>query len=222
MLELSNFIFNLIFNLYPDHNISMAFLPLLIAGLSALAGGLANRSSTQNQRASFNNIQATTPTYDPETMGLRNTILNNYMNMMPGTSGYQNFINQGISGINRSSDLQRQNLQSILAARGIQGPAAGNSLAGLENSRFSNILNFTQNAPYQALAGAGNFFSQIPKGATTTSSGTQTGQFQQPGNILGGGTAGLANVLAYLYGQGSFNPTQRALNPYISDDPGNS
>src|SRR2546430_5090784 len=100
----------------------MAFVPLAIAGLSALGGALGNRSSTQKSSQTTSGTSTEAPNLDPQTLNFRNTILNNYLQQLqPGNvdlSGYQANATQNI---NQSSELQKQKMREQLAARGIFG-----------------------------------------------------------------------------------------------------
>ena len=81
-----------IFNLFFKFSIGFGFLQFLLPAIGALAGGLANRSSTANQKSSFNTTQTNTPNIlEPETSNLKNLLTANYTNMIPGGAGYQNY-----------------------------------------------------------------------------------------------------------------------------------
>lgn len=178
-------------------------LPAVLGGLGAAGGALSNRASKQTSEGSFENFNAAdvTPQLSPEAELLKGGLANKYYSMI---SGDPSFINSGIQSINRDADLYRQNIQGNLAARGIQGPAAANAENVAEADRFAKIINFKQNAPLAALKDATSFFSTIPYGTSsrTTSSGTEKGVNQLPGNKLGGGFSGAADMLALLYGLG--------------------
>ncbi len=196
-----------------DKNIDAAFLQFLLPLLSGLAGGLGNRGATQTGTQTSTEKGTVSPLLDPYATNLERSIGTNYLNMMPGTAGYNQYLAGGIRNINQNTDLQRQGLNSILASRGISGPAAGTALGNLENQRFGNITQWQQQAPFMALQPAAQFFSQIPFGRTEDI--TKTGRETQttPGNILGGGLTGLTAMLANLFGQGSYSGSNYPNNP---------
>lgn len=218
-----------------------AFLaPLAIAGISALGNYFANRKKTTSQTqdttnrstgsvsstADINDVSTTRPDLDPATMTYLNNIRDRYTALLdqdPNLSGYEA---GGIQNINRAGDLRSRAIGNILAARGLTySPIAGSAMASAEGSRFSDVANFRNQIPMlreqimrERLAEAGNFFSRIPTGQTTTnigqrsgtesrdltSTGNMTGTATDPGNQLGGLFGGLGTSLAYLYGSGAF------------------
>lgn len=200
----------------------------LLPGLSALAGGLGNRSSTQRNRGSFNNqsrnygtnFTSVTPEYDFFQDKLRGNIFSKYMDLInkdPDLTGYRN---TQVGNMNRLADVQRRRAIEEAGARGVGGPALNTSLDNIDAQRFSGITQLDNQIPLLArdlnmnlLNQATGFFSALPMRTSTENtfdqftnqSGTQEGQVQMPGNVAGGITGNLANMLAFLYGQGAFN-----------------
>lgn len=198
----------------------LPLIPLAISGISALAGMFGNRAkkleSESSSTSSFNRSGTSMPTYDEKTRQMRDQLMHAYLDPLgydPDLSGYQA---EGVGEINRGSDLMDRSIENMLASRGLSGTSAG------ATSRIMNYLNrgnqlssFINSIPMlaedrrrQNLQMAGQFFSQLPYGQTTTERGTQTGTQKgtqtQPGNMLGGGLMGLGTSLVGLYGEGAF------------------
>ncbi len=201
---------NLINLIFPS--LSKGFFPLIplaISGLSALAGGLSNRSQqTQQQQTS-----TSTPNLDPQDLNFRNQIMSQYLNQLSQGVNLGGYQASGIDDINRNRELQGQQTRENLASRGINGPAFNFALNNINNQRYGDLTRFQQGIPLlqhqlqsDILRNAGGFFSSIPYGQTQTGKGTQT----YPGNIAGGALGNLSSVLAYFLGQGAFKPS----NPY--------
>lgn len=194
---------------------------------SALAGFLTNRDKTQTSNTSGTSSGSTfsgtdiTPTQTPENQQFMNDIRNKYSSMLNEDPNLTGFTASGLRDINRGSDLQSQNLEGILAARGITGPAAANALGGVQQNRFNQATQFRSGIPLVArqlrsdmLGKAGEFFSRLPVGNSTTSfggtnssstgSGTQVAQ----GDPWGGGLGSLMIALAH------FNGLNKGVKPY--------
>jgi len=205
-------------------------IPLILSGISALAGGLSNRKSTQQQQSTTNfsgtdvsdYSSTSTPTYDPKALSFRDILINNVLKGMNVIPSEEDILFGNIDSVNNARRLQKILTESNLASRGLSySPAAGTAIGNVENQRISDIIGAHREAPLQyqqyrqqAMAPALSLFSQIPygttqKGTSTTSrSGTQqtSGTTTQPGNVLGGIFGNLGPTIAGLYGMGAFNP----------------
>jgi hypothetical protein len=169
------------------------FIPLALSGLSALSGGLGSREQEPNQTS-------TSQISDPRFMNFRNRMLGQAENLFSSVPTEDQFRTSGISDINRTAGLRNQSLESILAARGIRGPAAGTALAGAENQRFGDIVRLNQQIPFlrqqmmeSALRTSGAVGAALPFNQTTT--GSQT----SPGNVAGSTLGSLASTLALAF-----------------------
>lgn len=211
------------------------FVPALIAGASAVAGALGNRSKkytsesqmdqTTTQEGSGTNEVA--PVYSDEVAGLlKNPLLAAYSNRLrEGTSPFMDaYRAQGLRSINQGASARQRILQNLYASRGLQwSPAAATAEAGSEANRVGNIINFQTGLPLieeelrsNRLGEASRFLASLPIGqrssysqrATGRTTGTQTGTQTMPGNMLGGAFGGAAGSLALLYGMGAFNGGQ--------------
>jgi hypothetical protein len=158
----------------------MAFpvVPLAISAISALSGGLGNRSQM--------------PKLDPALAQLRQQLIDAQFKIMNG--GGDNFAAGQIDDLNESYDLEKQRLGEILASRGVSGPAVGFAEAGMERNRFSDIRKIKQAIPFLNLQSGQQLFQTLQPSGT----GTQ-------GNVLAGATGNFANTLAYFLGQGAFS-----------------
>jgi hypothetical protein len=205
-------------------------IPVALSGLSALSGLLGNRDEKSSQQSTSNNTNRTDfsnissnhnyQNLSPEDFTFMDTIRNRYTNLLnnPDISGY---MGQEVNNINRNYAAAGNNAQEILAARGITGgPASATSAINNDQNRIRDITQFQNNAPLlqrslyeDTLGKAVNAFSQFPKDTYsdstntgnnygyTNSSGTGTGV--QDGNMLGGLTGNLSQMLAFLFGQGA-------------------
>lgn len=211
-----------------------AFLaPAIISGISALGGLLANRRQRQKQQQRTTGttrgtqvIDETTfqrPDLDPETQSYLDLLRQRYTDLINRDIDLSGFESTGIQNINRAGDIRQKALSNILAARGLSySPVAAGALTGAEGARISDVVNFQNQIPLlreqtmqDRLNQAAGFFSRIPIGQSTTTTGTRTGEeftdttgtgtLDIPGNRLGGLFGGLGSVLAYLYGQGAFS-----------------
>lgn len=210
-----------------------AALPFITTALGALGGLLGNRPSTTTQSGTSNTTgtqntsgsSLITGSKGPAGDYLNSDLITKYLAMLnqdPDLSGYRA---GGIGDINRLADVRNRNINETMAAHGISGPALGTSLINSENNRTGDITKFSQGIPLMAqqlnlgnLNAAGNFAAGLPESQMTNFNNTenstqntqQTGNVNQPGNMLGGLFGGAGNMLAYLYGNGAFgrNPTQ--------------
>lgn len=202
-----------------------AFLaPLAISGISALAGMFGNRKQTsqQSNNQSFNRAdsfdQTDLPAYDEFQQNYRDQIYNKLLERLNSDPNREGYSNSGLAQINRAGDARQQALNHILASRGLQNsPIAGYSAASADSNRVSDSVGFLNQIPMLAdqrqrenLGSFADFFSRMPVGSrrsgTNSQSGSssESGTFRQPGNMLGGGLAGLGSALAGFYGQGAF------------------
>lgn len=204
-------------------------VPLILSGISALGGLFGNRKQKQQQtQQSTQNVDITdfieqfqSPTFDEETLGLRNALISQFLNRVNNAPGFgEAYRAAGLQRINQSNNLGRQLLENSLAARGLSSsPVAANAIAQNEANRLMQGSQFLTQAPItldqlmqERLLQAGNFFSQLPHGLATTGTtrrtGTTTGNVQgettTPGNLLGGLFGNLGTTLAGLYGRGAF------------------
>lgn len=161
---------------------------------------LINTSSLANQQQQVGSD--TTPTYGPEAQQLLSRLTGAFSNLTqpPDLRGYQA---QGLQDIGRSSDLQRQNVNEIMASRGLStSPVAATAANNVESNRFSQMNQFNQSLPLLAdemrmrnLGAATNFFQAIPKGTTSTgfnlgstSTAGQTSEASQQSGLTQGTT----------------------------------
>lgn len=173
----------------------MSFLaPLAISGISALAGGLANKAKTSTATS--------TPTLQGGQQALYNQLLTQQAGMMGGPSlgGYQA---SSEDDINHMAQLQQKNLQETLAARGITGPAANYAAGRVDNSRFAQISKLRQSLPLlqqQFGTDAINAGSNLVRAVAPGNTSTQTTPGQGAAGAIGNG----ASTLAYFLGHGAF------------------
>lgn len=196
-------------------------VPLAISGISALGGLLANRKSKQEQESkstSVDNIdQYTRPEYDPKSLIMRDLLMHQFLGRTEDDNDYWGgYAREGLNDINRGSDLNRQAIDNLLAARGLGRTTAGaNSYISNEMNRLNQGNSLMNQIPLladqrrrQNLLDASQFFNQLPVGqhvtGTTTRNTTSSGTVTNPGNMLGGMFGNLAGTLAGLYGQGAF------------------
>lgn len=167
-----------------------------------------------------------------------NNIKDKYLGLINTDPNLTGYTASGVSDINNTSNAQRAAIEANLASRGVTGPAASTSLNANDANRFANITKFKQTIPLlsrqlqqDTLDKALGVFNAMPRGTYTETAGGSEGfenQFgnqatqgttTQPGNMLGGGIGNLANLMAFLYGQGAFGngpnrlPTQTAAPP---------
>ena len=219
-----------------------AAIPLAISGISALSGLFANRKQQQQQESTSRQVedinQLTAPEYDQKTKAMRDILMNQYLDRLGDNQNFfQGYQRQGLSDINRGSDLAGESINNMLASRGLGGTTAGSyaqvanqlNRSGQQNQFLNQIPLLADQRQSNLLEGAAGFFKGLPVGqrqtgqnvTTTTSKGTAT----IPGNMTGGAVSGLANSLMGLYGQGAFGgpPAQRiGYNPYPLTTPTNS
>lgn len=192
--------------------------------------GEQNTSSSSNASSTLQNLlnsifsqsnqqqqtQTTTPNLSPATQTLLDKLIGSFSSIAKPVDmrGYQA---SGIQGINTGADLNRQAVDNIMASRGLAtSPAAGTADANIEANRIGQINSLNSSLPLLSnqlnlanLNAAGGFFSQIPKGSTTTGSvlGTQTGTNQQTQNQTG---QNYANNFGYSSNQQSQHTDQQS------------
>lgn len=166
------------------------FIPLGIAALTGLSGGLGSREQETTQ----------TSTIDPISKGYRDQAVARLFSSVNRDPDLRGFEASGIRNINRGSELERTSLEGILAALGIQGPAAGSAIGGIERNRFSDVTNFRNEIPLlrkQLREDAiSKFLGTLINSADRITTGTS------PGNVAGGALGNLGNTLAYFGGRG--------------------
>ena len=209
-------------------------IPLILAGISGVAGILNNRPRTTttniNQRTQGTSgsqsygTSESSPNYDPQTQALRDQLIQAFGGRLgaDATGLVDSIISQNASNINRGSALTRSLIQSNLASRGLgyspAGTAANNQYEAdrvsqqiqNQNSRLPLLDQIIQ----QRLDAAKGFLASLPVGtrgntfSSTTgyndSTTTGTQTSTGTGNEAGGGLSSLASVLGGLYGAGAF------------------
>jgi hypothetical protein len=158
----------------------------------SMTNWLRNFLSTVGQTESTG-TSTTTPNLSPQAQQLLQQLTQSYSKFARPVdlTGYQA---GQIQDINRSSDLQSEAVNNIMAARGLSNsPAAGTALANVQGQRFGDITKLNQSLPMlgnqlnlQNLNAAGGFFSSIPYGTTTGTSGSTSSQQNQSQDQTGG------------------------------------
>jgi len=201
-------------------------IPLAMSGISALAGLFGNRQKkqTMEQTQTEDLNRLTAPEYDPKTGLMRDTLMNYYLDRLGSDEDFfGGYRKQGIGQINQGSNMANEQIQSMLASKGLLGTTAGASAftSNLLNrynqgNSFLNSIPMLQDQRRAAnLKDATGFFAGLPVGqrvtgqSTTRSTSTGTGG----GNMLGGSLASLGTTLGGLYGQGAFSPTRKPIVP---------
>jgi len=173
----------------------MAFVPALISGVSALAGGLLNKPKTTTQNTnqttnisgdqSANSNANTAPVYDPLQLAMRNYLLGQfYQRSSPGAIGNQvgSYINQGVNNINESAGTNQAALSNMLASRGLSYSGAASTPLGMaESNRIGQITDLRNSAPILAdqfqsknLTDFASFLSGLPVGQKSASDAYST------------------------------------------------
>lgn len=205
------------------------FIPALIAGISALAGGLGNRKSVQKKEStSTQNIdQSTTPVYDSKTGLVRDRLLNEYLSRLESTPAFiENYLTRGVQGINRASDVASRVAENVVRARGLGRTTAGTvPVIGRDVQRAYSIADLENTAPLlerqfdqENLLNLSNFFSKLPTGSRTTGTNVTntTGTVTNPGNVLGGAIGGFGTALAGLYADNQEDKRQGSLTEMLA------
>lgn len=211
-------------------------------------------NSSSNTSGSFANnssgASSTMPMYDQLGATSREQLLRTFMAQMDPAKidqQVQGQTNMNAMNINAGADAKRRILADSFSSRGLGfSPAAATSSMGFDDARIGQQVQNMNSAPLlrqqlmdNALKNAGGFFSSLPVGSSTTTSGMQQGTQQQnttgtqhmEGTQKGApstdpwAAAGtnMAGMLAGFYGQGAFGgPTSTpyqgvtggAMNPY--------
>jgi hypothetical protein len=168
--------------------------PLIMGGLSALGGIFGNKKQTQTSMPKVN------PAYTPIQQALISSIMERLRSPSSLPSGYEA---GQIRDINNTYGLAGQNLSNRLTARGLgSSPVAATGLTNMGIARAGQISTMQGTLPLlerqmqnEDLSMAGNVLRTGMGQETTT-----------PSNMVGGAFTSAANMLAFLYGQGSFTP----------------
>lgn len=201
--------------------------PLIGMGISALTGLFGNKKP---QQTTTNTTSTSTPDLDPQEAFLKNLIgngaINDYKNGAPDLSGYTA---NGLQNINKAGDMKSKIASNIVASRGLSfSPSSVQNLINPENDRLSQSTDFLNTIPLlkrqfeqQNLAQLMQSFSLMPKGSTTTSNSTQTGNPANPvAGTLSGAGQGLFAALPYLqnaFKGGGSTPGAPGYNPANAD-----
>lgn len=195
-----------------------AFIAPIIAGLSALTGGL----SKQKQTSDTNSTSTTTPNYDPATAAFKNLLLGLYTKNLNNLPSQDQFTTAGVKNLTDSSDAAQSGLSDILASRGLSRTTAGGSSAfDTSYKQGQGISNFLTNAPFNyqtaiqpELSGGSAFLSSLPLGTTTTGSSHTVGTGGPSSPVAGaitGGASGLAGYLGQIQAQNSLGNILKSL-----------
>lgn len=193
------------------------FLPLLTTALGALGGGLANREKVNKQESTTNTNSSTStaPAYDAKAQSVRDTLLNELLFRTESTPDFESkYTAQGLASINKTRDSSRAAIDNILASRGLSGsPIAASAQVGQAINTGNQQASFLNNIPLmidsmkrERLGDLSSFFSSLPVGQTSNTTGTQTtkGTSTTPGNVAAGALGGGGSALGLLYGMGAF------------------
>ncbi len=197
------------------------FIPALIAGVSALAGGLGNKdkkiNTTSDSHTDSTIDSNTQPVYDSEQIRLKNELENQYLARLGTGQDEADAVTRGsLYNINDQYGLAAKTAENFSRARGIGRTTAGTvPVASVFAGRAGDAARVQNQNPLlrrqfdqENLGNLASFFSRLPVGSHTwgtqqqTTHGTQ--QTTQPGNPWGGAIGGLAGTLAGLYGEGAF------------------
>ncbi len=183
--------------------------PYIISGVSALAGMLGNRKSTQQQQQQqtfnnqttsnnqFNNAQSTTPVLTGEQSALQSQLLKNFMSRgFDFNREADNIVSGNVNNINAGADSSRRAIVNSLAQRGLSGsPAQAAALAQFEGDRVGNVTRAFNERSLLAdqlrsnyLQQGTNLFSSLPKGSYSYNEGSSSSQGTNTGTSTGQGT----------------------------------
>jgi hypothetical protein len=168
----------------------------LLPILSAVAGGLENRSGTSRTEG---NIEI-----DPSVSAARDSVFSGFQGILDTDPDLSGFLANSMQNRNKGAQIEERNLSERLAQRGIFGPAREVSLAGVDSRRIAGNVQDQNSLPLLArqlregtLTGFGTAVADAPFGSTSTET-TNT-----EGNVLGGGLTSLTAMLARLRGLNS-------------------
>lgn len=135
-------------------------VPLIGAGVSALAGYFGSKKKTQTNLTETSNASSSGtslgtesgrsisgPQLSPAYQTFLDKLISSYSNLA-GPVNLRPYAAQQIQGINRANQLSSQSVNNILAARGLStSPVAGAIQAGQESNRIGSIINLQQQIP---------------------------------------------------------------------------
>ncbi len=209
------------------------WLKYILPGIGAAAGAANGLPQSGTQKTTTNasnsatsagrtlNFNSTTPDLSPEAQNLLRALTEAHLGNLGGLD-LSGFRREGISKINENSSIVDRLTQNVLASRGFSySPLAALAPAQNQVGRLGQISTFENSLPVlqdqliqQRLSNAGNFFSAIPHGQSstgdqqtqntadgTTYSNTNV-ETKQNGSKLGavlGGAVGLGGTLAKLF-----------------------
>jgi len=182
------------------------WIPLAIAGVTALGSYLSGRDKKkQDTSETSESTSTTTPEYDPQLLGARNTLLQSYLDRMQGGQGWlKGYTGQGLRTINQAGDIRSKTMSNILAARGLSSsPVAANLLSGADNQRLEQQINFLNQVPIlgreqegEDMRGLASYIASLPKGTRSYAKGSNVGQTSAYGSNVGAIGQGLSNAVA--------------------------
>lgn len=200
-----------------------AAIPLILSGISGLAGlfggGPKTTTQTTNSNGSTNSNTSGSSTTTPDLSGLQTLLSNtagydalNKYNSNSSTSLIDNIKTSGLQGINQGANNQQQITANLLAQRGLAySPYAAGVLGNVGQQKVSQQNSLIQSLPvlkqqfddsnFQNLLSA---FKALPTGSTTTgssstsgnSTGSQTTTGVSPNNSVAGALSGVGSALA--------------------------
>lgn len=178
-----------------------------LMGAGALASYLSGKSTKkQNQEQTSSSTTTSTPTLDPEISSARSKILQTYLNRLSdNNAGYlTSYTGNALKTSDRTSDLQQQALDAMLASRGLTGSVAG--LAAKRKSlseSFADKINTLSQVPLlsrqlqnEDLSGLSGVVASAPYGTTQTNNSKTTGQTTTPGNWQTGLESGISSGIS--------------------------
>lgn len=213
-------------SIYPPEGIELLFsafplaIPLILGGVSALAGAFGNRKNTTTQQqdssSTTNRDETSTqdvdlsemPEYTPEMQSILSLLTNTLRNRMLGSTDMSGYTTQGLQKINQGADLKRRAMENILAARGLSySPAAVTPMGRIESGRIGEQINFLNQIPLlqrqlqgEDIDAFSKFFTSLPVGNRKT--GTTTQRTFGTTNTTGqqsGSTTQPGNILGGLF-----------------------
>lgn len=162
--------------------------------MNSLLTSLLNTFNQQHGSSDVTTSSTSNPNLSPEALALQKQLAAQYGKQVDQTTNLEPYRSNQAEQINRGSEMQGRNVDSILASRGLAtSPVAATSAINVENNRGSQINQLNQSIPLlqqqlhnQALQGASSFYSTIPHGTTTT--GTQSGTTDTSGTSTQAGS----------------------------------
>lgn len=183
-----------------------AAIPLILTGLSGLAGFFGNKAKKQEQTSTTNSSQQTnqnftgtsTPNLSSNQQQLSDLFTSGAINKYLKGTDMSGITAGGLKQINQGADMKQIALRNSLASRGLSySPYAGVVSAAQDSSRIGDSVNFLDQIPMlqrqlqsDDLGDLIKSFGALPTATTTsgTSSGTTTGTSTQKGTGLVGGS----------------------------------